>query len=50
MVNKTLPKKKKKIKGRLKEVKLQKTAGEDQATRDVLNFCDDELIIWDSQT
>lgn len=40
---------KKKIKGRIKEVKLQKAAGEDQATREVLNFCDDELIIWDSQ-
>lgn len=35
----------KKIKGRIKEVKLQKAAGEDQATREVLNFCNDELII-----
>lgn len=38
-------KKKRKNKGRIKEVKLQKAAGEDQATREVLNFCNDELII-----
>lgn len=33
------------MKGRIKEVKHQRAAGEDLATQEMLNICDDELII-----